>query len=143
MIKYISNSDNDTQKIAYDFAKNLNNNTVVLSGELGTGKTKFVYGICKYFDMENAISSPTFTIVNEYIKNNMKIYHFDVYRLNNYIDFEESVGTEYFNNGLCLIEWGEKIKEILPKNTIYVNISKNISKGENYREILIKREDNI
>lgn len=141
MIKYVSNSDKDTIDVAYEFAKKLNKrNIIVLSGELGTGKTKFVYGICKYFGMEKLVSSPTFTIVNEYEKNNIKIFHFDVYRLHDSIDFEESVGTEYFENGICIIEWGEQIKDILPNNTIYITITKDDSKNEDYREILIEGE---
>lgn len=141
MIKYISNSDKDTIDVAYEFAKNLNKkDIIVLSGELGTGKTKFVYGICKYFGMENLVSSPTFTIVNEYEKNDISIYHFDVYRLHDSIDFEESVGTEYFENGICIIEWGEQIKDILPNNTIYITITKDNSKNEDYREIIIEGE---
>lgn len=139
MIKYISSSDKDTIDLAYEFAKKLNKrDIIVLSGELGTGKTKFVYGICKYFGMENLVSSPTFTIVNEYEKNDIKIFHFDVYRLHDSIDFEESVGTEYFENGICIIEWGEQIKDILPNNTIYITITKDDSKNEDYREIIIE-----
>lgn len=144
MIKYISNSESTTQQIAFDFAKTLKNtDVVVITGELGVGKTKFVYGVCKYFGIENLVSSPTFTIVNEYISNLIKIFHLDVYRLNDSIDFEESVGTEYFNNGICIIEWGEKIKDILPKSTIYIDINKDQLKGENHREIIIKKEDEL
>lgn len=144
MIKYISNSESTTQQIAFDFAKTLKNtDVVVITGELGVGKTKFVYGVCKYFGIENLVSSPTFTIVNEYISNLIKIFHLDVYRLNDSIDFEESVGTEYFNNGICIIEWGEKIKDILPKSTIYIDINKDLLKGENHREIIIKKEDEL
>lgn len=144
-MKYISNSDNDTQNIAMEFAKNLNNSSViVLTGDLGTGKTRFVQGIAKHFNLEHEVCSPTFTIVNEYLnkENNINIYHFDVYRLSDSTDFIESVGTEYFGKGICILEWGEQIKDILPTSTIYVTIVKNLDKGENYREIEIKEGEN-
>ena len=66
------------------------------------------------------------------------IYHFDVYRLQGPIDFIDSVGTEYFDNGLCIIEWGEIIKEILPLNTIYINIER-VENEDNYRKISITK----
>lgn len=145
-MKYISNSDNDTQNIAVEFAKKLNNSSViVLTGDLGTGKTRFVQGIAKYFNLEHEVCSPTFTIVNEYInnENNINLYHFDVYRLSDSTDFMESVGTEYFGKGICILEWGEQIKDILPSSTIYITITKNLDKGEDYREIEIKEGENI
>lgn len=83
---------------------------------MGAGKTKFTEGILKYFGKEEEISSPTFTIVNEYNTNELNIYHFDIYRLEDIDEFFEIGGEEYFNKGVCLIEWGEKIKDILPKN---------------------------
>lgn len=143
MTKYISNSEKETKDIALEFAKKLNSKSIiVLSGDLGTGKTHFVKGICSYFNMEHNVSSPTFTIVNEYTNNNnnIVIYHFDVYRLENSQDFIESIGTEYFGNGICIIEWGEQIKDILPKNTLYVTIKKNMDISENYREIIVEEE---
>lgn len=145
-MKYISNSDENTQNIAMNFAKSLNNSSViVLTGDLGTGKTRFVQGIARFFGVEHLVCSPTFTIVNEYInkETNTNIYHFDVYRLTDSTDFIESVGTEYFGKGICILEWGEQIKDILPPNTIYVTIAKDLDKGEGYREIEIKEGENI
>lgn len=123
---YTSNNVDDTFLLAKTFAKYLqNSDIIVLNGELGSGKTVFMQGIAKYFKIENQISSPTFTIVNEYIlKNNDKIFHFDVYRLEDSTDFLDSIGTEYFQNGICVIEWGNIIQDILPKNTIFIDIQK-------------------
>ena len=128
MKKYVTFSEQETEKLAFDLAKNLNNNSiVVLTGNLGTGKTRFMRGLAEYFGIQNEVSSPTFIIVNEYTpKANTekvdKIFHFDVYRLSGPLDFEDSVGTDYFNSGLCIIEWGEIIKDILPHSTIYITI---------------------
>ena len=80
--KFISKSELDTKSFAKRLASILKqNNVIVLTGELGSGKTKFVEGFLEHFGLENEISSPTFTIVNEYKKDEINIYHFDVYRL--------------------------------------------------------------
>lgn len=92
-------------------------------GDLGSGKTKFTEGFLSYFELEDEISSPTFTIVNEYNKNDINIYHFDVYRLEDIDEFYAIGGTDYFNTGICLIEWGELVEPILSKY-IKINISK-------------------
>ena len=97
---------------------------VVLTGELGSGKTKFVEGFLSYYGLENEISSPTFTIVNEYNKDDIKIYHFDVYRLEDSSEFYEIGGEEYFENGICLIEWGELIEDAIPKDFIHIVFKK-------------------
>ena len=116
MNKYISKNEQDTIDFAKNFAKNLKlGDIVVLSGELGSGKTKFVQGILEYFNLANEISSPTFTIVNEYTSDKVNIYHFDVYRLEDSDEFFAIGGEEYFSKGICLIEWGELIEDILPK----------------------------
>jgi len=94
---------------------------------LALGKTKFTEGILKFFDLDDEISSPTFTIVNEYKNKDISIYHFDVYRLSSSDEFYDIGGDEYFEKGICIIEWGEIIKDILPKNTIFVNIKKDNS----------------
>lgn len=91
----------------------------------------------EFFGLEGEISSPTFTIVNEYKNNNISIYHFDVYRLNNEDDFFDIGGDEYFGKGLCIIEWGDIIKSALPPNTIFVDFEKD-SSDENVRIITIR-----
>ena len=102
---------------------------------MGAGKTKFTEGFLSYFELENEISSPTFTIVNEYCKNDINIYHFDVYRLEDSSEFYEIGGEEYFEKGICLIEWGELIKDALPKDYLEITFSKNIeNRNENSRK---------
>lgn len=124
MLKFISNNEEETKAIGYNLASKLNiGDVVILSGDLGSGKTKFTEGFLSFFNLENEISSPTFTIVNEYLKNDISIYHFDVYRLNDIDEFYAIGGQEYFDNGICLIEWGELIEPILQKY-IKITISK-------------------
>ncbi len=133
MYKFISKSENDTIEFANNLANQLKNgDIIVLSGDLGSGKTKFTQGILKHFDLENEISSPTFTIVNEYHKDKTNIYHFDVYRLTDSDEFYAIGGDEYLNNGICIIEWGEIIEDILPDDYIKISFSKD-SENENYR----------
>ena len=88
------------------------------------GKTKFTMGILKYFGLDSEISSPTFTIVNEHHSENINLYHFDVYRLEDYEEFLAIGGDEYFSNGICIIEWGEKIESLLPKDYLKISFEK-------------------
>ena len=103
----------------------------------GSGKTKFVEGFLSYFGLENEISSPTFTIVNEYKNDTVTIFHFDVYRLSDPSEFYEIGGDEYFDKGICLIEWGELIKDALPKNYVHISFSKD-EKDDDKRRITIE-----
>ncbi len=135
---YISNSQEDTIKFAKKIAENLQkDDVIVLTGELGSGKTKFVEGILSYFGIDKQISSPTFTIVNQYDTTSFPIYHFDVYRLKDFTEFYELGGEEYFGNGLCLIEWGELIEEALPKKYTQIFFEKD-DENENIRILKIK-----
>lgn len=136
-LNFSSNSVLDTQNIAYLFAKYSSNKMVIsLDGELGSGKTVFMKGFAKYFNIENEVSSPTFTIVNEYSNN---IFHFDVYRIKNEEDFLNNIGIDYFDKGICIIEWADIIKNILPRRTIFIEISKDKA-DENKRLIHIWRK---
>lgn len=139
METFIAKNEQDTINFAEKFAKNLKiGDIVVLTGELGSGKTKFVQGVLKHFGIENEISSPTFTIVNEYNADDVNIYHFDVYRLEDSDEFYAMGGDEYFSNGICLIEWGEMIEDILPKPYTKITFSKN-NDDVNYRELKIEK----
>lgn len=147
-LEYISNSEFDTMTFAKKLAKKLNKgDIIILSGDLGTGKTKFVEGFLSNFNLQDEISSPTFNIVNEYEKNDIVIYHFDVYRLSDSSEFYEIGGEEFFDNGICLIEWGEIIEDAIPTEHITIkfereNSSENkrilkiYSFGEHYDKIL-------
>ena len=138
MEKIISNSEEETKLIGRKFAKGLKNgDVIVLTGELGSGKTKFTEGVLQFFGLENEISSPTFNIVNEYVKEDVNVYHFDVYRLEDEDEFYAIGGEEYFEKGICLIEWGEMIEHALPNKYIQISFSRNLE-DENLREIVIE-----
>ena len=125
MSKFVSHNEEETKKIASILASKLElGDIVVLSGDLGSGKTKFTEGFLSHWGLENEISSPTFTIVNEHKKDDTNIYHLDVYRLEDKGEFYAIGGTEYFTNGICVIEWGELIEDILPNNYIKISFTK-------------------
>lgn len=139
----VSNSENETielgKKIGAQLKKGL---VIVLTGDLGSGKTKLTEGILKYFKLENEISSPTFTIVNEYYANDLNIYHFDVYRLSDIDEFYAIGGEEYFEKGASIIEWGELIEEALPKDYVKINFSRD-NENVNLRNIDISVVGNV
>ena len=123
--EFISHSEEETIKFADEFASKLNGNSkVVLSGDLGSGKTKFTEGLLRHFGLEDEISSPTFTIVNEYDTPKFKIYHFDLYRLADVDEFYAIGGEEYLQTGLCIFEWGEMIENIIQDDYIRITFSR-------------------
>ncbi|MCI8273760.1 MAG: tRNA (adenosine(37)-N6)-threonylcarbamoyltransferase complex ATPase subunit type 1 TsaE [Clostridia bacterium] len=122
---FTSHSESETMNFASNLASKLHcGDIIILSGDLGSGKTKFTEGFLKNFNLQNEISSPTFTIVNEYKNIDVNIYHFDIYRLEDIDEFYAIGGEEYFSSGICLIEWGELISEILPPEYIKISFEK-------------------
>ncbi|HIW21197.1 MAG TPA: tRNA (adenosine(37)-N6)-threonylcarbamoyltransferase complex ATPase subunit type 1 TsaE [Candidatus Dorea intestinavium] len=109
-----------------------------LDGDLGVGKTIFTKGFAKGLGITENINSPTFTIVQEYEEGRLPFYHFDVYRIADPDEMDEIGFEEYvYSKGICLIEWGHLIEEILPKNHIKIKIEKDVTKGFDYRRIEI------
>ncbi len=134
-MEFISESEIETKNIAKNIASKLKKgDIIILEGELGAGKTKFTEGILEYFNLQDEISSPTFTIVNEYVSNEINIFHFDLYRLSDIDEFYAIGGEEYFEKGICIIEWGEMIEEILPKDYMKIKIIRD-DENENKRTI--------
>jgi len=112
-----------------------------LTGDLGTGKTAFAKGFAKGLGINEPVSSPTFTIVQIYDEGRLPLYHFDVYRIEDPEEMYETGFEDYFESeGVCLVEWGEMIRELLPKNCISILIEKNLEKGFDYRKITITQE---
>lgn len=130
-------------KIAYEFGRGLGAGDIVcLNGDLGAGKTAFAAGLAKAFGFSGYTSSPTFTLVNEY-EASLPIYHFDVYRIDD-ADEMFAIGLdEYlYGEGICVIEWADKIVDLLPDTRYEVSILKDDTRGENYRKIeILKRGD--
>lgn len=136
-----SNSAEET----YTFAKKLAEHTVpgtvyCLHGDLGVGKTVFSQGFAKGLGIDEPVTSPTFTIVQEYDSGRLPFYHMDVYRIS---DEEEMYEVGYDDmiegKGVCLIEWASLIAGILPASYISITILKDTEKGFDYRQILVEQ----
>lgn len=127
----------DLPKVADELLKNNSSKIILFYGEMGAGKTTFIKEICKKLGVSDTISSPTFSIVNEYLTSSgQTIYHFDFYRLNNESEALDIGTEEYFYSGnLCLIEWPEKINSLLPDNAIKVYLSENSNDTRNIKII--------
>lgn len=103
---------------------------ISLTGDLGAGKTTLTKSIGKGLGVEDYITSPTFTLINEY-NGRLNLYHFDVYRLEGPIDLYDLGFEEYiYSNGVSIIEWGDKIEEILPEERINIQIEKSVELDE-------------
>ena len=110
-----------------------------LEGDLGVGKTVLTQGVAAGVKITEPISSPTFTILQEYQEGRLPFYHFDVYRIGDVEEMEEIGYDDYFfGDGICLIEWANLIQEILPENVISIVIEKNLEKGFDYRRITLE-----
>ncbi len=122
-MEYISTSLKQTLKIANDYAKTLKKGDVVLlDGEMGAGKTLFTQGLAKGLGITCQITSPTYAYMNDY---DGVLYHYDCYRLNNGEDAEALGLTDYFYlDGICVIEWSQNIKSVLPDDCKVVKIEK-------------------
>lgn len=122
----ISHSEEETKNAGRELARRAVCSSVIsLRGSLGAGKTVFAKGFAQELGITEAIVSPTFTLVQEY-EGKMKMYHLDLYRLSGEDEFESMGGEDFlYSDGVCLIEWSEKISSMLPDDTIYVNITIN------------------
>lgn len=120
----VSKSVTDTENAGRMVAKALPSGRVVsLRGSLGAGKTVFAKGFARELEITEAIVSPTFTLVQEY-DGEKKLYHLDLYRLSGEDEFDSMGGEDFlYPDGVTLIEWSEKIEEMLPEDTVYVNIT--------------------
>ncbi len=144
---FTTHSAEETRRIAKDFAQSLKRGDVIaLYGDLGTGKTQFVKGLCEAFGVEDTVTSPTFVLCNCYRgytpdKKKLSLYHFDLYRLQSVTELYDIGYEEYFNgDGICCIEWAERAKEILPRK--HYSVSLTYGKNENDRTIEIWLQEN-
>lgn len=110
-----------------------------LIGELGVGKTIFTQGFAAGLGITEVVTSPTFTIIQEYKDGRLPFYHFDVYRIEEAEEMYELGYEDYFyGNGVCLIEWANRIEELLPEDYKKITIKKQLEKGFDYRTIVLK-----
>lgn len=135
MLKVKTNSAKETEKLGRLIGESLVGGEIIaMTGDLGAGKTTMTKSLAKGLDIDEHITSPTFTIVNEY-DGRLKLFHFDVYRID-YIEEMYDLGYEeyFYSGGVCIIEWANLIEEILPKDIINIEIS---ALDEYTREIVI------
>ena len=132
-MEIITNSFEETIKVAFDYAKTLKGGDIVLlDGEMGAGKTVFAKGVAQALGITDQITSPTYAYMNDYDGN---LYHYDCYRLSSGEDAEALGLTDYFYmKGICLIEWSQNIADVLPRNVKRVKIEKI---DENTRKIIL------
>ena len=112
-----------------------------LSGDLGVGKTVFTKGFAKGLEVTEYVTSPTFAIVNEY-EGRLPLYHYDVYRISCEEEMEDTGYEDYFyGEGVCLVEWAELVKDLIPQDAIWITVEKDYSKDDDYRLITLRQED--
>ena len=133
-------SAEETYNLGVEIGKKaLKGQVYTMVGDLGVGKTVFTQGIAKGLGIEDAISSPTFTIVQVYDEGRLPFYHFDVYRIGDISEMDEIGYEDYvYGEGVTLIEWANLIEEILPDNRICITIEKDLEQGFDYRKITIE-----
>lgn len=138
-MEFWSSSPEDTENIGELLGTIAEKGYIIcLEGELGAGKTEFAKGVARGLGVDDYITSPTFTIINEYA-GRLPLYHFDVYRINDVDEMYEIGCDEYFfGDGVCLIEWANIIKSIIPKENITVRIHKDMKEGMNFRKITVE-----
>ena len=135
--------ETNTPQETFDFGKSLGEKAMpgtvyTLIGDLGVGKTVFTQGLAKGLNIQEPISSPTFTIVQVYEEGRLPLYHFDVYRIGDIEEMEEIGYEDYFyGEGVSLIEWANLIEEILPQQYTEIRIEKDLEKGFDYRKITV------
>lgn len=144
MEEIIFDIDSNSPKETAEFAKKLAHSVLpgsvyTLNGDLGVGKTVFTQGFAEGLGIDDVVCSPTFTIVQIYEEGRIPLYHFDVYRIGDSSEMEETGFDDYISgDGVCLIEWAELISDILPREYYSVCISKDLSKGFDFRKIVVK-----
>lgn len=136
MYKYISKSEDDTRKLAKKLAEIVKNGMVIsLNGEMGAGKTTFTKMFAEALNVENYVTSPTFSLVNTYY-GSKELNHLDLYRLEDELEVESiDIDNYYYPNGVTIVEWADRAKSYLPRNYIEIKINK---VDNNKREFIIE-----
>ena len=135
-MRYLTHSPEETEAIAEDLAEKLHAGTVIaFRGNLGTGKTAFTRGLAKGLGIKESVTSPTYTIVNEYLSGRMPLFHFDMYRLGSSDELFDIGWEDYLDrNGICAVEWSENVEDAL-EDAIWIEIKR---LSDTAREITIE-----
>ncbi len=138
---FITNSPEETEKIGQALAQRLTPGTVIAyEGDLGAGKTAFTRGLARGLGCTDTVTSPTYTIVNEYLSGKMPLFHFDMYRLRSSDDLFDIGWEDYLErNGICAVEWSENVADAL-ENPVQVAIEKT---GVDSRKITVTGGDSL
>lgn len=124
MFKMISHSCKETENLGNKISKILTGKEVIaMFGGMGSGKTSLVRGIAAGLNLSDEVSSPTFSLVNEYQSGEFPVYHFDMYRVMGWESLYSTGFFDYIDNGVLIIEWSENIEEFLPKDSMKIYIS--------------------
>ena len=135
---YVTNSPAETEALGQRLAETLQPGDVIAyTGDLGAGKTAFTRGLARGLGITERITSPTFTIVNEYLGGRLPLFHFDMYRLGSSEELYEIGWEDYLaRGGVCAVEWSENVADAMPDGTVYVTIQRDTG-DENARKITI------
>ena len=136
---YETMSENETFQVGQELAKNAKGGEIFcLVGNLGVGKTIFSKGFATGLGITEHITSPTFTIVQIY-QGKLPLYHFDMYRIEEPEELEMIGYEDYFyGEGVCLVEWANNVREVIPKDAIWISIEKDLEKGFDSRKITVR-----
>ncbi len=133
---FSTNSIEETEQLGCKLSHILNGNEIIaMYGDLGAGKTAFTRGLVAGFEIDAEVSSPTYSLVNEYIGQFFNVYHFDMYRISSWDDLESIGFFDYINNGVLVIEWSENIEGALPQDIITITIRKTDLENQRIIEI--------
>ena len=137
MATFISNSVEETESFGRQFAGNIQPGDVLaLTGELGSGKTQFVKGLCAALECGATVTSPTFTLIHEYSGGRLPIYHFDFFRIEDRRSAERLGLDEYFfGDGVSVVEWADRFPDLIPENARWISFE---TKSESRRAITAK-----
>lgn len=138
-----TNSEKETREVGRQIARDAQAGQVfALVGDLGVGKTVFTQGMAEGLGISEPVNSPTFTILQVYEGGRLPFYHFDVYRIEEPEEMEE-IGYEdcFYGNGICLVEWADLIRELMPEHTVTITIEKDLSRGFDFRKITVEQEN--
>lgn len=141
-MQYVTNSEVETEALGVRLADELKAGAVIaFTGDLGAGKTAFTRGLARGLGVGGRVTSPTFTIVNEYEGTGLPLFHFDMYRLENAGDLFDIGWEDYLDRGgVCAVEWSERVEDALPPGTVVVTIEHR-PEEEDWRTVTVEGRD--